>query len=158
MMKGIIQKLLCIATICVACIPVASARNESVGDKTARAAGEKGISQKDAEKIAKAAFGDDIRTERLALQQAADYSKCAHDDYARHFYRSAAGKKYLKTLARLAKSERKSVHKREQAKLGRLLPKLDKQMDQAENRCMKKLNLEVARGKVFGRSRRPSHS
>jgi|GEM_PF-2732266 len=152
------RKFLCAFTLCAVCMAAAFSQGQNTECVAARVEKGKGMSQKDAEAMAQTVFKDELRAGKLNLQQAADYCKCAHDDYAERFHRSASGKKYAKTLARLANSESESARKQQQAKLDQLIPKLNKQMDQAEGHCVKKLNLEVTRGKVFGRARRFNHS
>jgi len=163
MMRKTMWKLLCIVTMYVTCLPVVFSQDkEARNDTDKRAAScvskKKEMPQKHAETMTLMALGDDIYTGRITLQQATNYSQCAHETYARVFYSSTSGRKYMESLARLTENGNAQEKRKLQAKLDRMLPKLSKHMDQAESRCMKKLGLKVTRGKVFGYMRQSDHS
>jgi hypothetical protein len=110
------------------------------------------MSRVDLENVAKMTFGDEIRAGKLTVQQAADYSQCANDDYAKNFFGSPVGVKYMDTTERLFSGEKKGAaeEKKLKAELDAMQPELRKYQDAAEDRCTKKLGVKVTRGKVFG--------
>lgn len=158
------RKLLCVATICAVCAPVAFSRNNSAANhgerSAARMTAKKGMSQEDAEMMARRVFGEDIQAEKLTLRQAADYTKCAHEDYGILFMKTPEGKRARKNLKSMQRYD--EMNARKKAKLEMEMDQSDKEMrklqNRSESRCMKKLGLDVPHGKVFGRVRRLNHS
>ncbi|MDR2451976.1 MAG: hypothetical protein LBE85_09495 [Candidatus Accumulibacter sp.] len=136
-----LKKFLCVA-LCAACLPVAFAQD----------AEKREMSAADLEKMARFLLGDEIRAGKLTLKQGADYVKCTQDTYAKDFYHTPAGEKYLEAVGRLFDGEKKSAQEtaRLQAETDRLLPELKKYQNKAEETCMKQLGVSVPKGKVFG--------
>jgi hypothetical protein len=145
-----LKKTLCVA-LCVACLPAFAQDEDDEDDGLASAVSRKReMSQADMEKMARLVLGDEIRSGKLTLRQAADYMKCTQETYAKNFYGTPTGKEYLGILSRL--SEQNSLKGRTslQAELDRLMPELKKYQDKAEALCTKKLGVSVPKGKVFG--------
>jgi hypothetical protein len=140
-------------------MPVASSRDKgAVGNNekpAAHIAEKKNMSQEDAEMMAQMVFGDDIHAGKLTLQQAADYSRCAQEDYAASFMRTPEGKRAVKNMERMQRYDEMSASRkaRLETEMDKSARELRRLQDRSENRCTKKLGLDVPRGKVFGHAR-----
>ncbi|MCL2643895.1 MAG: hypothetical protein FWD51_00350 [Betaproteobacteria bacterium] len=150
-----VQKFLCIVTMCALCIPVAFSSDIDGKGRAAGVATEKEIMpREDAEAMAQRVFKEDINAGNFTLQKAGEYYKCAQEDYSNSLMISQEGKRVKNNLQRMQNYSKLSA--KDKARHLKEIEKSTKEMERlqnrAESRCMKKLDMNVTRGKVFGRA------
>jgi hypothetical protein len=118
----------------------------------------KPITREYAADLAKFLLAEDIRTQKLSLQQASDYTFCVYRKYGEHIeqYRQTAEFKEFGSLTKkiLESGSSKSLSAQEKARLETLREKTGSAtngfQDRSEEVCSKEHGVSVPRGKIFG--------